>query len=559
MAVYDFSSAFQGLNQGIAALGKGLKDAHDWEQGDLLAARLFPEAPQTSPVRPLSVASLGGESPSSPAKTPTFAAVEGSSPSATAQGLAGNAGGRAQAAMAFLTKQGWTPAQAAGIVGNLQAESGSSLKTDAVGDNGTAFGIAQWRLDRREALNNFARQNGKDPADFMTQLAFLNNELNGSEKFAGDAIRAADTPDKAAVATIHALRPAGYTRDNPSAGHNSQVRTANAVALAGGNPADMPAADAQAAQGFVIPGQGGNRAAGIDPNMKAIITQMVRNPETRAAGLTLWQSALKGQDVKTVDLGTSIGIIDNQGNVLRQIPKSQQEKQPEPFTLSDGQARYDAQGREIASRSKAAEAPTTRQIKQADGSEVVVQWNPASKAWEPMPAPAGGAAVQGPPKLTETQSKDVGFYNRGSKIIDRLEQQDQALTDTWSKVGGSVSNYLKSDAYRQAEQTGREFLAVILRKDTGAAVTPQEMEQYSSIYLPQPADDPETLAQKKASRRTALEGIRMGLGPAEILFNSQEALRRPAPPPQQNPAPPSTMAPSRVDLEAEARRRGLLK
>jgi len=65
-----------------------------------------------------------------------------------------------------------------------------------------------------------------------------------------------------------------------------------------------------------------------------------------------------------------------------------------------------------------------------------------------------------------------------------------------------------------------------LRKDTGAAVTPQEMEMYSSIYLPQPADDPTTIAQKKAARRTAIEGLRMGLGTAEILFSSQEAMQK---------------------------------
>jgi hypothetical protein len=162
-----------------------------------------------------------------------------------------------------------------------------------------------------------------------------------------------------------------------------------------------------------------------------------------------------------------------------------------------------------------------------------------------MPAPEGGAAVQGPPKLTETQSKDVGFYNRGSKIIDRLEKQDQALTDALSKVGGNLSNYFKTPQYRQAEQTAREFLAVLLRKDTGAAVTPQEMEMYSSIYLPQPADDPTTIEQKKAARRTALEGIRLGLGTAEIIFRSQEALQKqPAPTtptsPAETPAPHTT-------------------
>jgi hypothetical protein len=44
----------------------------------------------------------------------------------------------------LLCKQGPNPAQAAGIVGNLMQESGS-LKTTAIGDQGTAFGVSQWR------------------------------------------------------------------------------------------------------------------------------------------------------------------------------------------------------------------------------------------------------------------------------------------------------------------------------------------------------------------------------------------------------------------------------
>jgi hypothetical protein len=180
-----------------------------------------------------------------------------------------------------------------------------------------------------------------------------------------------------------------------------------------------------------------------------------------------------------------------------------------------------------------ADSPTVQRIKQPDGSEVAVQWDQGKKAWVPLQAPEGGNAVKSPGKLTEQQSKDVGFYNRGSKVVDRLDKQDMALKDTFSALGGNISNFLKSDAYRQAEQTGRELLAVILRKDTGAAVTDKEMDLYGNIYLPKPGDDDATVAQKRAARRTAIEGLKMGLGPAEILFNSQNT------PPPTAPASPT--------------------
>jgi hypothetical protein len=78
---------------------------------------------------------------------------------------------------AQLSDLGYGPAQIAGIIGNLQHE--SSLDPNAVGDNGTSFGLAQWHSDRWDALKNFAAKNGSDPSDVSTQVNFLHNELQG--------------------------------------------------------------------------------------------------------------------------------------------------------------------------------------------------------------------------------------------------------------------------------------------------------------------------------------------------------------------------------------------
>ena len=75
------------------------------------------------------------------------------------------------------------------IVGNLMLESGdiTLTKTDNIGDkdkgpNGSSYGMGQWRLDRRTALKNFAAKLGKPMSDFNTQLEFVWNEMNGSQK-----------------------------------------------------------------------------------------------------------------------------------------------------------------------------------------------------------------------------------------------------------------------------------------------------------------------------------------------------------------------------------------
>lgn len=164
-------------------------------------------------------------------------------------------------------------------------------------------------------------------------------------------------------------------------------------------------------------------------------------------------------------------------------------------------------------------APTTRTIKQPDGSEVAVQWD--GQQWVPLQAPEGGNPVRSIPKLTEQQSKDLVYYQRGAAALDELDKLEGSLTSGWDRTMSNIpviGNSLVSNNFQQAENAGRNFLASILRKDTGAAVTQSEMDQYSKIFLPQYGDSPETLAQKKEARKTALDAIRSGLGAAERVL-----------------------------------------
>lgn len=102
---------------------------------------------------------------------------------------------RRDEAMQYFMSQGWTKEQAAGIVGNIQKESMFNYK--ALGDNGKAFGLAQWHPDRQA---NFKKAYGKDirQASYKEQLAFINYELTkGDEKKAGNKLKKAKTAGQA--------------------------------------------------------------------------------------------------------------------------------------------------------------------------------------------------------------------------------------------------------------------------------------------------------------------------------------------------------------------------
>lgn len=97
----------------------------------------------------------------------------------------------------FFESKGWTREQAAGIVANLKTE--SNMNPSVIGDNGSAYGIAQWHPDRQA---NFRKAMGKDikNSSLSEQLEFVNYELtSGSEMRAGGALRTANNAGDAAA------------------------------------------------------------------------------------------------------------------------------------------------------------------------------------------------------------------------------------------------------------------------------------------------------------------------------------------------------------------------
>lgn len=92
-----------------------------------------------------------------------------------------------------LMSMGFTASAAAGVVGNLIQESG--LRTDAIGDNGTSGGLAQWHNERWEALKRFAAARGKDWTDLDTQIEFLAEEMRTSYADTYAKMQSAELPE----------------------------------------------------------------------------------------------------------------------------------------------------------------------------------------------------------------------------------------------------------------------------------------------------------------------------------------------------------------------------
>lgn len=107
---------------------------------------------------------------------------------------------------------GLAPHQAAGLVGNLQNESGRALSAwGPTGDNGTAWGTAQWRNERLATLKQMFPDSYQTP---QAQMQFMRHEMLGSENKAYKALLTAKTPEEAATAVNRLYERSADTTGN---------------------------------------------------------------------------------------------------------------------------------------------------------------------------------------------------------------------------------------------------------------------------------------------------------------------------------------------------------
>jgi len=117
-----------------------------------------------------------------------------------AQQVAGS--GNAEKIWNFFANNGFNPQATAGIMGNLQQESG--LDPTAVNPTSGASGVGQWLDGRLDNLHSFASDRGTSPKNLQTQLEFMLHEMQGGDAgtdfspYGGlDAFKNADDVNKA--------------------------------------------------------------------------------------------------------------------------------------------------------------------------------------------------------------------------------------------------------------------------------------------------------------------------------------------------------------------------
>jgi hypothetical protein len=151
-------------------------------------------------------------------------------------------------------------------------------------------------------------------------------------------------------------------------------------------------------------------------------------------------------------------------------------------------------------------------------------------------ATANGAQVQGKdPGLNDTQAKALLFGSRmqqADKILTQLAAQGTVRPSVVKQavegiplIGGALSagaNATSSPQQQQVEQAQRDFVNAVLRRESGAAISPSEFESAKKQYFPSVGDSEAVIQQKAYNRQLATRGLM-----AEVPAKRRDSITNP--------------------------------
>jgi hypothetical protein len=241
---------------------------------------------------------------------------------------------------------------------------------------------------------------------------------------------------------------------------------------------------------------------------------------------------------------------------------------PEAFTLAEGAKRFmtmpDGTTKEVASGGQkprspisvgnylidpetgkvifqAPEKPIAGQVVERDDGTYLIDTRTGQA--RPVMGAGGQPLIGGGKPLTETQSNAVAFGARAkesNKIVTDLEKA--GVTNTGiirSAIGGTVGtapivgekleqgvrsafNVLPtvlggpSSEQQQVDQARRNFISAVLRKESGAAISPTEFVNEERKYFPQIGDNQAVIKQKQDARLLAIKALEAQAGPSGV-------------------------------------------
>ncbi len=116
------------------------------------------------------------------------------------------------------------------------------------------------------------------------------------------------------------------------------------------------------------------------------------------------------------------------------------------------------------------------------------------------------------PERQPTQSEYAakGYSDKAQQAHSSLEALEKSGYEP-SQIGNTFQSIaptaLQSKEFQGLDQSRRQFINAILRRESGAAISASENDNYTRQYFPVPGDKPEVKAQKAEARKLAIAGL----------------------------------------------------
>jgi len=136
--------------------------------------------------------------------------------------------------------------------------------------------------------------------------------------------------------------------------------------------------------------------------------------------------------------------------------------------------------------------------------------------------PSFAKYLQGSKPMSQDQIKAASFANRLQDADTIINQLGSVGAQKIGLISGNdrFPNILKSPERQQLEQAQTNFITAVLRRESGAAISPSEFSTAAKQYFPQPGDSSSVMAQKAASRKRAIKNLLDEAGKGSDIYNT---------------------------------------
>lgn len=124
-----------------------------------------------------------------------------------------------------------------------------------------------------------------------------------------------------------------------------------------------------------------------------------------------------------------------------------------------------------------------------------------------------------PPTMAqETTGLYAGRIKQANEVFDSMEEYLNDMPIVGTAMSKIVPNWAKDGKFQAYDQAKRNFLNAVLRRESGAVISPSEFVSGDQQYFPQPGDKPEVLSQKKANRDLVMKNFIKSAGSAYVEY-----------------------------------------